>query len=246
MKYNHAMQRRGRRVSRAASVASVLLLLVLVQLALVACSVLNGYEPLPSATGGAGGVGEGGASTGGGGADSGTGGELPTCNQAACEAGSGNCVTCTCLQGLVCDCDPVPDGATCRDGVCAGGACVDCLTNADCRQANELCDQNKCVGASCNDGVHNGQETDIDCGGVDCAPCANGDSCDVPEDCTSVHCATDVCLPCDQQADCGDFLYCDLNEATCVPQKSQFQLCVEDYECASGMCEPFGSFMVCS
>ena len=176
-----------------------------------------------------------------------TGGALPTCNEAACEAGSGDCVSCTCLQGLVCDCDPVADGTPCRAGVCAAGGCVDCVTDADCQPADQTCDQNICVGASCDDATQNGLETDLDCGGPDCAPCANGSTCSVPEDCTSIHCNSAVCQPCDDQPDCSDFLYCDVDLGTCKSKKSAFQSCLEDYECQSDMCTFFGAgIMACN
>jgi len=45
----------------------------------------------------------------------------------------------------------------------------------------------------CTDGVHNGLETAIDCGGPFCADCPNGDGCLVPTDCQSGVCAGNVC-----------------------------------------------------
>lgn len=213
-----------------------------------ACSVLNGYEPIDLAMGGSGGGGDGGATTGGTGGTGGTvadGGASPSCNEAACEAGSGDCVSCTCLQGLVCDCDPVAAGTPCPSGVCTDGACVECVTTDDC-PTDQTCDQNHCVGASCSDGQKNALETDVDCGGAECAPCANGSTCDVPEDCTSIHCAFGVCQPCLDQPDCSDFLYCDVDLGTCEQKKSAFQSCLEDYECQSAMCTNFSTFMVCN
>ena len=35
-------------------------------------------------------------------------------------------------------------------------------------------------GATCTDGIMNGSETGVDCGGPDCAPCNTGGSCDAP------------------------------------------------------------------
>jgi hypothetical protein len=48
------------------------------------------------------------------------------------------------------------------------GACVECASNADC--ASNVCTKNNCIAASCKDGVQNGDETGVDCGGS-CAPC---------------------------------------------------------------------------
>jgi hypothetical protein len=65
-------------------------------------------------------------------------------------------------------------------GVCdSAGQCVECLTSADCVTAHPtdpICDlaQHTCV--SCSDGIENGQETGVDCGGPDCGACL-GDAC---------------------------------------------------------------------
>jgi cellulase/cellobiase CelA1 len=45
---------------------------------------------------------------------------------------------------------------------------------------------------TCTDGVKNGTETAIDCGGS-CGKCANGQTCSVAADCTSATCTTGVC-----------------------------------------------------
>lgn len=41
---------------------------------------------------------------------------------------------------------------------------------------------------SCTDGAVNGNETDTDCGGLDCPPCSAGKSCEGPSDCVSSVC----------------------------------------------------------
>jgi len=212
------------------------------------CSVLNSYDPVPDAvtgSGGAGGGGEGGATTsqGGGGAMG------PTCNEAACVMASGDCSSCQCLEGLVCDCDPVAAGTVCGDQgerVCDGmGDCVACITSEDC-PTGETCDATHCVDGTCSDGVVGTNETDVDCGGPQCAPCADGSACVVSEDCLSIYCAPGgICLPCSQQAHCGDSLYCDVAQGTCEQKKELFVLCMNDYECFSGHCKPFGSLTAC-
>ena len=76
-------------------------------------------------------------------------------------------------------------GSTCTDAggkMCDGdGACVECLAPKDC--SSGICDQNKCLPASCIDGVQNVSETDVDCGGASCAPCADGLMCVLAADC---------------------------------------------------------------
>ncbi len=54
--------------------------------------------------------------------------------------------------------------------------------------------------AECDDGDHNGGESDVDCGGDDCDPCADGSGCRVSEDCASRVCRQRVCVA----HDCGD------------------------------------------
>ena len=46
--------------------------------------------------------------------------------------------------------------------------------------------------ATCEDGVQDGPETDVDCGG-DCRPCDHGDTCLSARDCASGRCAAHVC-----------------------------------------------------
>jgi hypothetical protein len=41
---------------------------------------------------------------------------------------------------------------------------------------------------SCNDGVLNGTESDVDCGGGICPPCSAGERCRVLGDCESNNC----------------------------------------------------------
>jgi hypothetical protein len=62
----------------------------------------------------------------------------------------------------------------------AAGDCVVCRTDADCqrRYGEKLtCDRWANVCASCSDGMKNGRETGVDCGGPDCSPCPNVEVC---------------------------------------------------------------------
>lgn len=49
------------------------------------------------------------------------------------------------------------------------------------------------AGEGCLDGTKNGFETDIDCGGRDCAKCADGQLCVAHSDCTNGNCVGSVC-----------------------------------------------------
>jgi len=48
------------------------------------------------------------------------------------------------------------------------------------------------AGATCFDGVRDGPESDVDCGG-DCPPCDRDQACNMPRDCYSGRCAQNVC-----------------------------------------------------
>ena len=54
----------------------------------------------------------------------------------------------------------------------------------------------------CTDGIKNGSETDIDCGGT-CPRCATGKTCASRNDCVSAVCAGGVCGTCASATDCG-------------------------------------------
>jgi hypothetical protein len=108
-----------------------------------------------------------------GGFDCGACGEGQTCNaDADCDTNSCAdkvCVAATCMDGKVnqdetdVDCGG-PNCDKCGDGLA-------CVLPADCTSG--VCDEQMktCAAASCMDGVKNGTETDVDCGG-DCKPCS--------------------------------------------------------------------------
>lgn len=81
---------------------------------------------------------------------------------------------------------------TANDGTfCHGGSCLQCLETSDCTE--ELCRSGQCVSLSCGDTVLNGDETDIDCGGV-CGPCEAGENCESIFDCQYPYsCISGVC-----------------------------------------------------
>jgi hypothetical protein len=281
-----------------------------------ACATEQGFQPGggETATGGAGGAGAGSVVTGG--AYSATGGTAPitggaggvpsgepcpnpgekrcggVCVAPSPETGCSldTCTACptiangqsTCL-GTTCDytcnvgytrssgsCVPtsgtggdgnLPDG--CSDGIkngsetdvdCGGAVCPACAAGRECSIANDcqslLCEQDcfllifcspaTCQPGSCNDGLRNNDETDVDCGGS-CTSCEAGQSCSVDGDCqtgtcedgtcaclSSFACPSGVCglVPdgCGATADCGG---CPGTEA-CIEG-----LCV----CEAGSCE---------
>jgi plastocyanin len=85
---------------------------------------------------------------------------------------------------------PAPPHAPCPSGVCDGaGACVGCVDGADC--ASAVCTGNVCQAPTCSDGVRNGSETGVDCGGS-CPACA-GSTCAADVDCASGMCFASRC-----------------------------------------------------
>jgi hypothetical protein len=121
---------------------------------------------------------------------------------------------------------------------------------------------------TCEDGMLNQDETDIDCGGVVCPACIDGQACLVDEDCTSTVCTEGVCaMPaCDDlkpngvetDVDCGgpdcepcaDNLAClvgtDCESQSCVANICEAATCVDevkngaesDIDCGGPECDP--------
>jgi hypothetical protein len=130
----------------------------------------------------------------------------------------GGMCTVKCLSGRRCgtaaDCQSAVcqggtcQGAQCNDGAknggetgvdCGGSACAACPAGAGCR-VNTDCQSQLCLDAgtsasctqpSCTDVIRNGNETDVDCGGPDCLPCALGRICAVHADCAYGACDLD-------------------------------------------------------
>ncbi|MFO0758173.1 MAG: hypothetical protein U0359_16880, partial [Byssovorax sp.] len=73
-----------------------------------------------------------------------------------------------------------------------------CTTATDCQIVGgfQQCQNNVCVvpGATCANGVKDGQETDVDCGGAQCGKCQNGWYCNAGSDCKSNFCTAGVCV----------------------------------------------------
>ena len=98
-------------------------------------------------------------------------------------------------------------GTICGTKFCDGaGACVECVADENCGAAPAYCNANTC--ASCADGMKNGDESDVDCGGVHCLKC-NGDACSSPTECKSASCVgAGKCgwgagVPCTESGQCA-------------------------------------------
>ncbi len=124
-----------------------------------------------------------------------------TCNDQGGDVcdGFGNCVS-SCLDHML---DGTETDVDCGGAYCDAEqyTCADgkhCLVGADCR--DKVCTGNVCQAATCSDGVRNGTETGVDCGG-DCTSlpvpqaCPSGDTCFTATDCLSGECnSSDTCV----------------------------------------------------
>src|SRR5690606_30508793 len=113
-----------------------------------------------------------------------------------------------------------------------------CTEGADC--GSGVCgDDGLCTGGACADGVHNGDETDVDCGGSCDANCPDGGACQYGSDCASNVCDAEdlVCLPptCTDGAPNGDETDVDCGGSCEVDCLSGLG-CLADDDCQSGVC----------
>lgn len=93
------------------------------------------------------------------------------------------------------------------------------------------------AGDACVDGVMNGEETDVDCGGSTCDACATGQGCEVASDCASMTCDAGTCVDpsCDDGVMNGAETDVDCGGAACSPC-GDGQGCGQASDCASGVC----------
>jgi hypothetical protein len=114
-----------------------------------------------------------------------------------------------------------PVGTACSAGVCDDtGACVACNAPADCTSLSDpYCYEHQC--ASCEDGMQDGDETGVDCGGSHCGACG-GQPCTSPTDCQTNSCIVtmsgDMCgwpatVPCMFDSECAS-QQCDAGACT--------------------------------
>ncbi len=109
----------------------------------------------------------------------------PACTHDVCTAGAALDSSCDACAATVC----AQDSSCCTstwDSICVGEACTYC---------GAQCPGTPCAPPTCTDGIQNGSETDVDCGGGTCPTCANGLGCQANSDCTSGNCMANVCQP---------------------------------------------------
>ncbi|MDC0746374.1 hypothetical protein [Polyangium mundeleinium] len=104
----------------------------------------------------------------------------------------------------------------------------------------------------CSNGVQDGDEADVDCGGTACGACPDGAACASDQDCVSVFCSVrQLCAPVDGRITCGeegehgpscgdciknsDETDIDCGGDACNPCR-QGKACLQDADCLGGVC----------
>jgi hypothetical protein len=137
-------------------------------------------------------------------------GQDTDCRKRACVEGA--CGFINEPSATTCSARENPDAKLC-DGL---GNCVVCLEAPDCPAEKPVCLNNECLVPTCGDMLKNGVETDVDCGGMDCSGCDNGQDCLIASDCVSGFCqggagggaALGECAPCVNPGDCQGAMMC--------------------------------------
>ncbi len=159
------------------------------------------------------------------------------CTSNICSSSSGQCVATLCENGRVDAPETDVDcGSTCTARCFNGQYCQvssDCLPGNVCNARTRVCSP-----PGCNDGLKNGLESSIDCGGPTCAKCAISKSCNAPSDCVSDFCGGGRCIngPCENgvkdtgeaDVDCGGVC----GGLKCATGKA----CSRLDDCLSGIC----------
>lgn len=109
------------------------------------------------------------------------------------------------------------------------GATLGCKVNADCVSKNCDTSIHKCAAETCTDGVINGKETDVDCGGSFCPGCGFAQICKGPNDCKGAICsANHVCAE------------------SCTDGSKSAGLNETDVDCGGDVCPPCETGLACN
>jgi hypothetical protein len=131
---------------------------------------------------------------------------------------------------------PAPS-ETCRVPTCLDGAVQQLAVEKGTPCASGICDRGECVPSLCGNEELDGQETDIDCGGAECAACPDHASCEEGDDCSSEVCSEGTCAEpsCSDEAHNGNESDVDCGGETCEPCATG-EACALARDCASGVC----------
>lgn len=157
----------------------------------------------------------------------------------------GRCVGSACAENCS---DQVRNGAE-TDVDCGGATCAPCASGKACSAGTDcatgVCSASplSCQPAGCSDGVKNGGESDVDCGGS-CARCGPGKACTIDVDCIGGSCVAGACAPSctdgvqngtESDVDCGGSCATRCAEAANCGKCSD---CVGGLACTGGVCAP--------
>jgi len=121
------------------------------------------------------------------------------CSGGTSSCQNGKCVPAHCVNAM-------QDSASGETDIDCGGPCAPCDTGKTCSGSGDCAGGGTCLGnpklcqaPACSDGIKNGDETGVDCGGA-CAmdpanplKCATNSNCLYPSDCLSGRCEAGVC-----------------------------------------------------
>jgi formylglycine-generating enzyme required for sulfatase activity len=134
-------------------------------------------------------------------------------------------------------CKACEDTKKCKTSAdCTSGVCVDAGTGLQCQPPSNT------------DGVKNGSETDIDCGGAGNPKCGDAKKCNVRDDCASDVCdvGTGTCKTpvCDDGVKNGTETDIDCGGAGC-PRCADLEGCGVADDCTSSVCKDVGMGLAC-
>lgn len=169
------------------------------------------------------------------------GGTCPDCADTKVCLVAGDCLSNRCDSGFCRSCsDGVKTGAEtavdCGGGICNGCANGSaCVLNRDC--ASNICTALVCIaaGGNCTNTVKDGAETDVDCGGGTCPPCAVTKTCATNSDCASNRCDSLVCRSCTDSLKTGAETDVDCGGGIC-PACVNTKTCLVASDCQSNNC----------
>ncbi len=121
----------------------------------------------------------------------------------------------------------------------------ECQSGSDCDSGICDADAGECLEARCDDGVLNGEETDVDCGGPDCPPCETEMLCVLDTDCLSDICDDEQCVECVETADCGDNQTCEDIYCICSDERSDEVICTEESAACGAVIDVCGETVEC-
>lgn len=159
------------------------------------------------------------------------------CASGICSASTSSCVTNRCEDGRT---NQSESDIDCGGFNCAArcGVTAHCRDSSDC-QPNTVCNAKTgaCSLPGCDDGIKNGQESSIDCGGPTCLKCAISKACLGNGDCVTGTCTQGRCVggPCENElrdpgeadVDCG---------GTCGRPCNTGKACTAARDCATNLC----------